>query len=182
MVSKLRKTTATKKSKATLTGSVRESAQQIWQAGLGALHQAQAEGSKAFEALAKEGASLQRKTQAAAEEKMLQASGKMAALTTDISATASGQWGKLETIFEERVAKALSKLGVPSAQEVQALTERIDDLVGRIEKLSAPRPAAKPVAKVVAKKAAPTTGRKTTRAATAAAGALEPAKPARQRK
>jgi hypothetical protein len=42
----------------------------------------------------------------------------MANMATDISSKASGQWDKLENIFEERVAKALNKLGVPSAKDI----------------------------------------------------------------
>ena len=52
---------------------MRDSAQQIWQAGLGAFHRAQAEGSKAFEALVNEGVAMQRKTQSAAQAKLAEA-------------------------------------------------------------------------------------------------------------
>ena len=45
----------------------------------------------------------------------------MSTLATHISSKANGQWDKLENIFEERVAKALNKLGVPSAKDVNAL-------------------------------------------------------------
>jgi poly(hydroxyalkanoate) granule-associated protein len=41
----------------------KDSAQQIWLAGMGAFSKAQAEGGKVFEALIQEGMSLQRKTQ-----------------------------------------------------------------------------------------------------------------------
>ncbi len=144
-----------------LTNAIRDSAQQIWQAGLGAFNKAQVEGSKAFEALVKEGVTLQRKTQSAAEEKLSEASSKMSSMATDISAKASGQWDKLETIFEDRVAKALSKLGVPSAKDINALTARIDELNKSIEKLSAkgavpkaaPRKAAKTAVKPPVKRA-----------------------------
>jgi len=43
-----------------LASSVKESAQQIWLAGMGAFAKAQAEGKQVFEALVKEGASLQK--------------------------------------------------------------------------------------------------------------------------
>ena len=66
-------------------GSVKDSAAQIWQAGLGAFAKAQAEGSKAFESLVKEGTSMQRKTQAAAEEKISEATNRMSAMAGDIS-------------------------------------------------------------------------------------------------
>ena len=79
MVKKLRKTTtADKKAGAQLSGTVKESAQQIWLAGLGAFAKAQEEGGKVFEALVKEGTSIQRKTQAAAEEKISEATNRMA--------------------------------------------------------------------------------------------------------
>ena len=125
------------KAKATdMPGSVKDSAQQIWQAGLAAFTRAQAEGGKAFEALVKEGVGIQRKTQSAAEEKIAEATHKMSSMATDISSKASGQWDKLETIFEERVAKALNKLGVPSAKDVKALIARIDELNKAVQKLT----------------------------------------------
>ena len=137
MVKKLQKTAASKKSSEPLKGSVKDSAQQIWQAGLGAFNKAQLEGTKAFEALVKEGVNFQRKTQTAAEEKISEATQKMTGMAADISSKANGQWDKLENIFEERVAKALNKLGVPSAKDINALIARIDDLNKSVQKLSA---------------------------------------------
>jgi poly(hydroxyalkanoate) granule-associated protein len=141
MVKKLQKSNTQKTAGVHLSGSVKDSAQQIWQAGLGAFTRAQAEGTKAFESLVKEGVSIQRKTQAAAEEKISEATSKVSTMATDISSKASGQWDKLESIFEERVAKALNKLGVPSAKDVNALIARIDDLNKAVQKLAAKAPA-----------------------------------------
>lgn len=130
-----------------LASSVKDSAQQIWQAGLGAFAKAQAEGGRAFDTLVKEGTTLQRKTQAAAEERITEATNRMTNMATDISSKASGHWDKLENIFEERVAKALNKLGVPSAKDVSALIARIDALNLSVQELSAGKvPAAKGVA------------------------------------
>ena len=126
-----------------LSDSVKDSAQQIWQAGLGAFTKAQVEGTKAFEALVKEGVSFQRKTQSAAEEKINEAAQKMTSMATDIGSKASGQWDKLETIFEDRVAKALNKLGVPSAKDIDALMARIDALNASVQKLSPAKAVAK---------------------------------------
>ena len=138
---------------AQLSGLIKESAQQIWQAGLGAFAKAQAEGGKAFDALVKEGTLLQRKTQAAAEEKITEATSRMSSMANDISSKATGQWDKLENIFEKRVAKALNKLGVPSAKDINALIARIYALNDSVQKLSQQAAAgAKPAA---AKKAAP---------------------------
>ncbi len=137
MVKKLQKSRLLKAPHTELKESVKDSAQQIWQAGLGAFTRAQAEGSKAFESLVKEGVSMQRKTQAVAEEKINEATTKVSSMATGISTKASGQWDKLENIFEDRVAKALNKLGVPSAKDVNALIARIDELNRAVEKLSA---------------------------------------------
>lgn len=153
MVKKLQKINPSKKTGMPLTGSVKDSAQLIWQAGLGAFNKAQAEGSKAFEALIKEGVNFQRQTKSAAEEKILEASSKISAMASDISSRSSGQWDKLENIFEDRVAKALNKLGVPSARDVNALIARIDELNQRVQKLSANSPAPKAAPKAVARKA-----------------------------
>lgn len=132
-----------------MTDAVKDSAQQIWLAGLGAFAKAQAEGGKVFDTLVKEGVSLQHKTQAAAEEKINEAASKMSHLTGDLSAKASGQWDKLETIFEDRVAKALHKLGMPSASDVQDLMARVDALSQQIHQMqgkAAAKPATKPKA------------------------------------
>ena len=152
MVKKLqKKTSAAKSAVRDVTGS----AKQIWQAGLGALTRAQAEGTKAVESLMKESMSIQRKTTAAAEGKISEATNKMSTLATDITSKANGQWDKLENIFEERVAKALNKLGVPSAKDVNALIARIDDLNKAVQKMAVKAPAPKAAAtKVVAPKAA----------------------------
>jgi poly(hydroxyalkanoate) granule-associated protein len=155
---------ATGATKSVLSSSVKDSAQQIWQAGLGAFTKAQVEGTKAYEALVKEGVSFQRKTQSAAEEKINEATQKMTSMATDISSKASGQWDKLESIFEDRVAKALNKLGVPSAKDIAVLIARIDALNASVQKLSpakatpktAAKPAASPAARAVPKKRLPT--------------------------
>lgn len=164
MVKKLQKKSSTpKKSPVLLKGTVKDSAQQIWQAGLGAFTKAQSEGGKVFETLVKEGVSIQRKTQAAAEERITEATSKMANMATGITTKATGQWDKLENIFEERVAKALNKLGVPSSKDVDALIARIDELNKSVQKLSAKAPGTvkaaaprKPAAKAAPKSASKT--------------------------
>jgi poly(hydroxyalkanoate) granule-associated protein len=136
-----------------LANTVKDSAQQIWLAGLGAFSKAQAEGGKVFDALVKEGVSLQRKTQTVAEDKITEVTSKMTNMAGGLSGKATQHWDKLETIFEERVAKALNRLGVPSAKDVDALMARIDALSASVAKLSG-APAKSAAAKPAAKKAA----------------------------
>ena len=154
MVKKLQKLSADKKkSNAQLSSTVKESAQQIWLAGLGAFSKAQEEGGKVFEALVKEGLTIQRKTQAVAEEKITEATSRVTTMASDIGSKAQGQWDKLENIFEDRVAKALAKLGVPSARDLDALSARVDALA-KSSKAAPAKAATKPAAKAPAKKAA----------------------------
>ena len=119
--------------------AVRDSAHQIWLAGLGAFSKAQAEGGKVFEALMKEGAALQKKTQGLAEERISAVTSKMTAVAGGVTDKAGAHWDKLESIFEARVAKALNKMGVPSRKDIDALIKRIDELSA---KTGAPKAAA----------------------------------------
>jgi poly(hydroxyalkanoate) granule-associated protein len=138
-----------------VASTVKDSAQQIWLAGLGAFSRVQEEGSKVFEALTKEGLAMQRKTQEAAGEKMAEASSKMNNLASDIQSKAGQQWDKLENIFEDRVAKALNKLGVPSAGKVDALNARIDALNKTLQEMSSQMQGAKSASASTASAAKP---------------------------
>jgi poly(hydroxyalkanoate) granule-associated protein len=138
-----------------LAASVKDSAQQIWLAGMGAFSKAQEEGTKVFEALVKEGLNLQKKTQGIAEDKISEVTGRMSAMAGTVSAKAGQNWDKLETIFEARTAKAMNKLGVPTAKDVNALAKRVDALAAAVAKLSKTAPAKKAPAVKRAAKAAP---------------------------
>lgn len=172
MVKKIQKSGSAAKSTgqaaSPLSGAIKDSAQQIWLAGLGAFSKAQAEGGKAFDTLVKEGLSIQRKTQAVAEERISEATSRVTHMATDISSKAAGKWDKLENIFEDRVATALNKLGVPSARDVESLIERIDALTQQVHALGGKVPLArKPARKAPAKaarKAPAKAARKTSRA------------------
>lgn len=136
-----------------LAGAVKDSAQQIWLAGMGAFSKAQAEGGKVFEALIKEGVALQKKTQGLAEERISAVTSKMTSVAGGVTDKAGAQWDKLESIFEERVAKALNKMGVPSRKDVEALIARIDDLSAKVGG-SAPKSSRAAASKAPAKKRA----------------------------
>lgn len=130
-----------------LSATIRDSAEQIWLAGLGAFAKAQEEGTKVFDALIREGEAIQKKTRKVTEDKV-----------TEMAAKATGTWDKLEQVFEGRVARALNSLGVPTKADVAALSKRVAELKAEVEKLNGtatraakPKaaPARKPAAKVV---------------------------------
>lgn len=121
-------------------------AHQIWLAGLGAFARAEREGSKLFEALVKEGEKAEARSKKTAEKKAAEAQEMVEEAqdkAKELKDRASGTWNKLEQVFQNRVARALNRLGVPThedvrslAKQVEALNENINDLIkSRREKL-----------------------------------------------
>src|SRR5574337_181290 len=130
--------------------------QKIWLAGLGAFAKAGEEGGRMFEALVKEGIARQRKTQAEAQQKLSEATQRIGAFASGLSAQAARPWGGLENIFEDRVAKALNALGVPSCRDMDALAARLDALERRVQALAGKDGGtARTAAKTAGKKPAP---------------------------
>jgi poly(hydroxyalkanoate) granule-associated protein len=119
-----------------------DSSHQIWLAGLGAFSRAQQEGRKLFEALVRQGEDLQDRTKRAASETAAAARGVAAAKAKEMQQMAGGTWDKLEQVFEDRVARALSKLGVYTQNDVQRLAARVDELAEAVNKLIATTPGA----------------------------------------
>ncbi|OEZ83618.1 poly(hydroxyalcanoate) granule associated protein (phasin) [Janthinobacterium sp. HH106] len=154
-----------------LASAVRSSAQQIWQAGLGAFAKAQEEGGRVFSKLVKEGTEFQKR----AEDKVADVSGSVSKLADGVGKQASGSWDKLEQVFEERVARALATIGVPMQNDIAALHAKIDALSVQVAALSGKAaPAAKP--KAVAKPAAKTAPKTAPKAAVAKAPGKAPVK------
>ncbi|KHA55453.1 phosphohistidine phosphatase [Aeromonas hydrophila] len=107
-----------------LTSTIKESTQQIWLAGLGAYAKAQEEGGKIFEALVQEGEALQTRTRQSADEKI-------AAMTDKTT----GTWGRLEQVFEDRVARAVASLGIPTRKDIDKLSKRMAELTEVVQQL-----------------------------------------------
>ena len=141
---------------------------QSWLAGLGAMAKAQEQGSKAIEALVNDGLAFQRKSQAEAQQRLHEATERLTHLASDFGQQTTVRVDRLEHLFEDRVAKALQRLGMPTLYDLQALTERVAQLEAQLAKATskasstAPAsPKAKPAAKVAAKTSAkPTSPRR----------------------
>ena len=117
---------------ASMTDAMKAQAQQIWLAGLGAFSKAQQDGAKAFEKLVHDGISMQRQAQSKAEEKLAEATHRATQAAQQLNERAGGQWDRLEGLFEERVAKALHRMGMPSIQDLHALQARIAHLEAQL--------------------------------------------------
>jgi len=131
-----------------ISQAVLDSSHQIWLAGLGAFERAQQGGIKVFETLVKQGKVLEHKTKRAAAETAAAARGAATAKAKEMQQMAGGTWDKLEQVFEDRVARALSKLGVYTQNDVQKLADRVDALAAAVnELLKATGGKAKPAAR-----------------------------------
>ena len=97
-----------------LAVKIRDSANQIWLAGLGAFSKAQQGGVEMFEALVAEGEKVQERTKTAADERL-------AGMRENMTQT----WNKLDKVFEDRVGRALHALNVPSRHDIDALSKRV---------------------------------------------------------
>lgn len=125
MAQKLKKL-AEGSSESDLSATIRDSANNIWLAGLGAFVKAQEEGGKVFEALVKEGEKFQKRAKKAADEKVV-----------EMNEKASSTWDKLEQVFEDRVARALHSLNVPTKKDIDTLSKRVEKLTALVEERSA---------------------------------------------
>ena len=147
-----------------LSKTLSESAQQIWLAGVGAFSRAQAEGGKLFEALVKEGMTLEQTARKlaggradvvreAVENRVGQARGR-----------AADTWDRLEKVFEDRVQRALVKLGVPNRDDLNALVARVDILNAELRRLDGTPARKRTTVRKPAVKKAPVRRARTTRA------------------
>jgi poly(hydroxyalkanoate) granule-associated protein len=97
-----------------------DSAHRIWLAGLGALSAAQEEGSKVFDRLVERGKEVETKTKDQAEK---------------AREKAESAWSSVGDKVDEKLTAALSRLGVPTREEIRNLTQKIEELNAKIEQL-----------------------------------------------
>src|SRR5271165_4944807 len=116
---------ATETTETQLAAKVRESANQIWLAGLGAFSKAQQEGVKTFEALVAEGEKVQERTKDAADERF-----------AEVREKVTETWNKLDKVFEDRVGRALHALNVPTHKDIDVLSKRVHELTVITKKLA----------------------------------------------
>lgn len=149
-------------------GKVEEYSRKIWLAGLGVYSKIDTDGSKLFDSLVKDGEKAEKLTKTS-EPKAAKSSTR--SKVDDVKELALGKWGELEEAFDKRLNSAISRLGVPSREEVKALHAKVETLTKHIEKLTAAaakvtatkapvaskpvpaKPAAKPAPKTTAKPA-----------------------------
>ncbi len=108
-----------------MTTMIRESAHQIWLAGLGAFAKAQHDGLRFFEALVQEGAAIEARDKQAEDQ----------AITVEKMKN-PGSWDKMEHVFENRVSRALHHLDIPTRHELQNLSRQVEELSAQVKQLT----------------------------------------------
>ncbi|MFT3850844.1 MAG: phasin family protein [Propionivibrio sp.] len=108
-----------------LAAKLKDSANQLWLAGLGAYAITQAEGEKAFNALVKDGEVVQARTRKIADETI--------ASVTD---KAVDTWGRIERAVEDRIARSLDSLGVPTRRDINKLSRSVVELSAVVHQLA----------------------------------------------
>jgi len=121
--------------------NIMDAAQQIWQTSVDALGRAQQEGTRLFEALVREGVNVEKNTRSLAAGKVTSMRDSVETRVDQVKDRATDTWDRLEKLFEERVQRALTRLGVPGREELQSLVDRVDELNARLREL-APKPTA----------------------------------------
>ncbi|HLR18018.1 MAG TPA: phasin family protein [Alcanivoracaceae bacterium] len=104
---------------------LRKYTQQIWLAGLGAFSRAEEEGGRFFDALVDTGKDLETKTRSA--------EAKVDELREKVRRHSGETMEKMEKAFDERLNKALSRLGLANKHEVDALKEQIEKLQAELD-------------------------------------------------
>jgi poly(hydroxyalkanoate) granule-associated protein len=107
-----------------VAANIRESANHIWLAGLGAYAKTQEEGEKLFQSLIKEGEKVEKQAKKAAEARIKEAKGKV----VEFRGKANQQFDRLEELFQERVAQVLNRMGIPTQEDIQELSKRVEAL------------------------------------------------------
>lgn len=105
--------------------SVAKPAYQLWLASLGAVVTLREEGVKVFDSCIKEGEKLQALTRKSAQSKV-----------KDLKAETTDALEKWNDVLQQRAQRILSRIGLPTNDDIQALSQRVGILSERVEQLS----------------------------------------------
>jgi poly(hydroxyalkanoate) granule-associated protein len=176
----------TEKEGSSWIGGIEKYSRKIWLAGLGIYSKVDQDGPKLFDSLVKDGEKAEKQAKKTAEDVAESAKSSTNSRVSGVKDRALGKWSELEEAFDKRLNSAISRLGVPSRNEIKALHQQVDSLTKQIEKLtgasvtpiskaSASKTAAKPLAKAAAKPAAAKPAAKPAAKTAAAKPAAKPA-------
>jgi poly(hydroxyalkanoate) granule-associated protein len=109
--------------------ALKESAEKIWLAGLGAFERMKSEGPRMFETLVEQGRNMSARAKDAADQALRG--------MREANYEGSGRWDKFQQDMQERVAKSLGSLGVTTTRQVEALSKQVEELNAQMRNLMA---------------------------------------------
>ena len=115
--------------------TIKASAQKALEAGLQAASGVRQSAVGAFDALVKQGAALEARSRKVALARAGKARDAACARAEEAKARTVEAVSHLEKVFEQRVSKTISKLGVPTAKDVRALSRQVAQLQASVEQL-----------------------------------------------
>ncbi|MEH6355405.1 MAG: phasin family protein [Marinobacter sp.] len=116
---------------AQLPGKIKDSARQIWLAGLGAFNKAEEDTGRFFERLVQEGEQMEHRTRGVVEKQLKSVEDRVGG----VRERATGTWDKLEHLFDQRVSGALRRLGIYRQEDVMSLQKRVERLEAELDRL-----------------------------------------------
>jgi poly(hydroxyalkanoate) granule-associated protein len=116
-----------------MTDGTIDTVRQLWLAGLGAFTKAEQEGGLLFKWLVKEGEKIEIRTKSVAENQVGKIRDRMEGTLEDVKGRAIDTLDGWEQLLEDRVARILGRIGVPTQEEVQELSRRIEILTKNIQ-------------------------------------------------
>lgn len=130
-------------SKITVLTDVKDYARKVWLAGLGAYAKAGAEGAEYFKELVKAGEGVEKQGKKLVSEQVDAANSQIESQLKSVKSSVAEvkgkvevQFDKIEQAFDSRVASALNRLGIPSKQDVDALSAKLDALNAMLERVA----------------------------------------------
>jgi len=103
---------------------LKESAQRIWLAGLGAFAVAEEEGTKMFNTLVERGREWEAHSRERVDEVRSEARSKV-----------GDRFDDLENKIDARITEAMHRFGVPTRDEIRDLSRRVEELTAKLETL-----------------------------------------------
>lgn len=117
----------TEKQTTSWIGEVEKYSRQIWLAGLGAYSKVSKDGNKLFDTLVKDGEKAEKQAKTEVDKQVGAVKSTVGSKVDtakskvdEVKDKAIGKWGELEEAFDKRLNNAISRLGVPSRNEVKS--------------------------------------------------------------
>ncbi|MFI8480409.1 phasin family protein [Pseudomonas sp. NPDC078700] len=129
--------------KATVLSDAKVYARKIWLAGLGAYVKAGQEGADYLKDLIKTGEGVEQKGKKIVDQQLDAANSQIDSAKSSVRSNVSSvkgkvelQLDKIEKAFDTRVASALNRIGIPSKQDIEVLSAKLDELSALLDHVS----------------------------------------------